>query len=226
MRPDVRLIRLQRVGVAKADRAGLTPLGGQVKAGDAPFYERRSHGDMLLATERRVRAPQVGGTLAQIEGGFAWANAQDASKPHLCVGQIQSVVQLGFGRIGALFENRPRQIGGLAVIVALSGLLGFGEITKVIEAEVVACQRCQQPALSRTVAFQVFVRVEFPRLDQWPRRLPEWVHIHVGDSKAGQMAAAGHGHDLKGIAFQTDGLAVAEGGVPAIKAQRNRLHSK
>ena len=68
------------------------------------------------------------------------------------------------------------------MIVALSGLLGFGEITKVIEAEVVACQRCQQPALSRTVDLQVFLRVELTWLHSRPRRLPERIYLRVGDA--------------------------------------------
>ncbi|HIG18219.1 MAG TPA: hypothetical protein EYQ31_13585 [Candidatus Handelsmanbacteria bacterium] len=68
------------------------------------------------------------------------------------------------------------------MVVAVGRLFRLGEITEVIEAQVVAGERRQQPALSRTVDIQVFVRVKVSRLDQRPRRLPEGVHIHVRDA--------------------------------------------
>ena len=96
--------------------------------------------------------------------------------------------------------------------------MSLGEIAKVIEAKGVAGQRRKQPALSRTVDIQVFVRVVVFRLDPRPRRLPQRIHIDIGYAQAGQMAASGRGHNLKGIALQADGAAIAERGVAAFKA--------
>ena len=68
------------------------------------------------------------------------------------------------------------------MVIALRLLFGLGEIAKVVETERVAGERCQQPTISRPVEIQVFIRIEVSRLDSRPRRLLEWIHIHIGDA--------------------------------------------
>ncbi len=82
----------------------------QVQAGNASFHEGRPQCYVLLAAKRRIRALQAGGALLYVEGGFPRMDPQEATKSHLRLGQIQPIVEPGFGRIGSLFEHGPGQV--------------------------------------------------------------------------------------------------------------------